>query len=118
MLTGRFPFKPSDDQNETALQIIKKDFLAPSEYNPDVDPALDKIVMRMLEKERFNRYSTASSVMDQLKDYLEGTNHKERVVPVKKKKRKYDSKKNKFIAAIFGVSTTVAISLIIVLALK
>ena len=57
-LTGRRPF-PGDDHAQVALRQISEQPEAPSHLNPDVSPALDRVVARALSREPYGRFRTA-----------------------------------------------------------
>lgn len=65
LLTGNPPFR-SESISGLYMQIASKDPDPPSRLNPDVPEALDRIVLRCLEKRRENRYSTFEEVEDEL----------------------------------------------------
>jgi len=58
MLTGRPPFR-GDSAVAVAYQHVSEPPVKPSSVNPKVSPALDTVVMRALEKDRFGRYQSA-----------------------------------------------------------
>lgn len=66
MLTGVLPFK-ADSSEELARLHQLSDPVLPREHNPDVPPALEKIILKLLAKEPAARYRTA----DQLGHVLE-----------------------------------------------
>ena len=57
-LTGRRPF-PGDDHAQVALRQISEQPEAPSHLNPEVSPALDRVVARALSREPYGRFRTA-----------------------------------------------------------
>ncbi|MCI4659213.1 Stk1 family PASTA domain-containing Ser/Thr kinase [Cryobacterium algoricola] len=58
MLTGRTPFR-GDTPVAVAYQHVSETPVTPSSINPKISPALDVVVMRALEKDRFARYQSA-----------------------------------------------------------
>lgn len=62
LLTGQVPF-----QADTPYAIVHGHIYtepeAPSKVNPDLTPAIDRVVMRALEKDREKRYPTAMAMM-------------------------------------------------------
>lgn len=65
MLTGRVPFT-GDTPVAVAMQHIKVQPLPVKEYNPDVPPAVEAVVMRALEKSPHKRYRSAREMADAL----------------------------------------------------
>jgi serine/threonine-protein kinase len=71
MLTGSPPFS-GESPVAVAYQHVSEIAAPPSAANPDVDLALDRIVMRALEKSPTNRYQTADDLRQDLLRYLQG----------------------------------------------
>ena len=59
LLTGRAPFV-GDRAAAVAYQHISEAAVAPSSLNPRVSPAIDAVVLHSLNKDKFERYQTAS----------------------------------------------------------
>ena len=89
MVTGMLPFTASgpEKNHQIMREIMTKDPIPPSALNPDIDPELEKIILKMLEKDYYSRYSSAESVLDSLIEYLNPSN-KASQNPIIKKKRK------------------------------
>jgi TolB-like protein len=69
MLTGRLPF--AGDRAEAVLYAtVHEPPSPPSRSNADVPPALDRIVLRALEKDRARRYQTAEELAADLREFL------------------------------------------------
>lgn len=65
LFTGQHPF--SGPTSAAAIyNIMQKQVALPSQLNPEVPPALDALVMRMLERDPAQRIATAAEVRDQL----------------------------------------------------
>ncbi|MEO5666459.1 MAG: serine/threonine-protein kinase [Bdellovibrionota bacterium] len=61
LLTQRRLFSHDDDMR--TLQLIREcNVPRPSKYNPSISPALDRIVLKALAKNRSDRYATASEL--------------------------------------------------------
>jgi serine/threonine-protein kinase len=71
LLTCRPPFQ-SHSVADTLLQLMTRPAAPPSTFNPAVDRALDAICLRCLEREPADRYSTASSLAEDLERWLAG----------------------------------------------
>ena len=60
LLTGRPPFL-GDSPVAIAYQHVGEEPPRPSSFNPDIDPALDAVVLHALEKDREARYQDATA---------------------------------------------------------
>jgi len=69
LLTGRVMFRAQNDlQKKVAL--LAKPSNPPSAWNPDVPPAVDAIVLRAVERDPNDRYSSASDMLVDIDNYL------------------------------------------------
>jgi len=66
MLTGRKPFR-GDEKATIADAILHDQPEPPSTYRPDVPDALDRVVLRLLQKDRTRRHATADAVLRELR---------------------------------------------------
>jgi tetratricopeptide (TPR) repeat protein/predicted Ser/Thr protein kinase len=64
-LTGQRPFE-GDSMVETLAQVIQRDPPPPSTLNPLCPQALDRIVLRLLEKDPAKRYQSAEELLEDL----------------------------------------------------
>ena len=62
MLTGRKPFQ-GDEKVSIADAILHGQPEPPSRYQPDVPVAVDRLVLRLLEKDLTRRYATANDLL-------------------------------------------------------
>ena len=69
--TGRVPFD-GDDAISVALKQVNELPVPPSQINPGVDPALERIILRCMEKDAANRFQTAEELRAALNAYLQG----------------------------------------------
>ncbi|MDO4536572.1 MAG: Stk1 family PASTA domain-containing Ser/Thr kinase [Coriobacteriales bacterium] len=69
--TGRVPFD-GDDAISVALKQVNEPPLPPSQINPRVDPALESIILRCMQKNPIERYQSAEELYHVLRDYLSG----------------------------------------------
>ena len=69
--TGKLPFD-GPDAVSVAMMQVKDDPLPPSAVNPDIDPALEDIIMVALSKNPADRFATANDMRMALNDYLAG----------------------------------------------
>jgi serine/threonine-protein kinase len=70
LLTGRRPF-PGDGREEVLAHVLRADLPRPRAVRPDLDPALEAVVLRCLEKDPARRGS-AGELADDLGRWLRG----------------------------------------------
>ena len=71
MLTGRPPFQAASVM-ETLRQVVERDPVPPTRFNPAIDRDLETICLKCLEKRPVNRYASAGALADDLRAYLSG----------------------------------------------
>lgn len=69
MLTGRPPFQ-AESAVDTVLMVLEQDAVPPRMLNPKVDPDLEMIALKCLQKPQDLRYATADALADDLEAYL------------------------------------------------
>ncbi len=69
--TGRVPFD-GDDAISVALKQVNELPVPPSQVNPRVDPALERIILKCMEKDPANRFQTADELRAVLNSYAAG----------------------------------------------
>jgi serine/threonine protein kinase len=69
MLTGRAPFQAASPI-DTVLLVLEQDPPPPRLLNPSVDPDLEMIALKALQKPTDLRYPTAAALADDLEHYL------------------------------------------------
>lgn len=69
LVTGRPPFR-ADSALETVRQVIDHDPVPPRLLNPNIDPVLETICLKCLEKDRAARYPTSEALADDLHRFL------------------------------------------------
>lgn len=69
--TGVVPFD-GDDAISVALKQVNEQPVPPSARNPRVDQALERIILKCMQKDPKNRFQTAEAVFKVLRDYLAG----------------------------------------------
>lgn len=67
--TGKVPFE-GDDAISVALKQVNEEPTPPSQINPMVDPALEAIILRCMQKDPQYRFQTAQELQQVLKEYL------------------------------------------------
>lgn len=72
LLTSRRVFE-RDTELGVLLALMDQPILPPSTHRPDVPPALDRIVMKALERNREDRYASAAEMRADLEEFLRGT---------------------------------------------
>lgn len=70
LLTGQKPF-PGDSPGEIlSRQINRSEFIPPRQHNPDIPPAMEKVILKCLEKDPENRYPFFSVLVRDVKAAL------------------------------------------------
>ncbi|MEE9270665.1 MAG: protein kinase [Candidatus Krumholzibacteria bacterium] len=68
MLTGKLPFE-AERQEALSYLAVNEDARPPSEHNPEIDPALDRMVLKALAKDPGERYQTAQEFEAELREF-------------------------------------------------
>ncbi len=71
-VTGRLPFE-GPDAISVALKQVNELPVPPSTYNPSIDPSFEAIILKALEKDPLNRFTSADEMKATLNSYLNGT---------------------------------------------
>ena len=69
--TGQVPFQ-GDDAISVALKQVNEQPKPPSQLNPAVDPSLESIILKCMQKNPAARFQTADELYHTLRDYLAG----------------------------------------------
>ena len=69
--TGQVPFQ-GDDAITVALKQVNEQPKPPSQLNPNVDPSLEAIILKCMQKDPAARFQTADELNRALRDYLAG----------------------------------------------
>jgi len=69
LLTDRLPFEMPADVSWGSKNLFDKPVSPPSDTNPDVNHALDSIVMKTMEKQADSRYPTAKELLIALENW-------------------------------------------------
>ena len=69
--TGQVPFQ-GDDAISVALKQVNEQPKPPSQLNPNVDPSLEAIILKCMQKDPAARFQTADELFRTLRDYLAG----------------------------------------------
>lgn len=68
MLTGQKPFD-TDNPVSVAVMHMQSKAIPPREVNPDIPPALEKIIMRAMEKDPDKRYQSAADMIKEIEEF-------------------------------------------------
>ena len=69
--TGQLPFD-GPDVVSVAMKQVSEQPVPPRQINPDIDPALEQIIMKAMSKDPMQRYSSATEMKHAIDDYLRG----------------------------------------------
>ena len=69
LLAGEHPFAGLND-GETIRGILASNWPPPSQHAPDIPPTLDRIVLKALSRDRFERHETAAALAEELEEFL------------------------------------------------
>lgn len=72
MLTGRTPFE-GDTPVAVAMKHIQEIPEPPTRYNPRITPALERIILRCMEKDPRDRYRDGNTLAQALESYMRGS---------------------------------------------
>ncbi|OPZ37380.1 MAG: Serine/threonine-protein kinase PrkC [Spirochaetes bacterium ADurb.BinA120] len=72
LVTGRLPYEGSDALAIIHQHIAKKP-LPPSAHNPQIPPAIERVILKLLEKEPVDRYQSAHGLLYDIKMILSGS---------------------------------------------
>ena len=67
MLTGALPF-PGDNPQDVMQGKLGSDPIPPRRFRPDLDPALEEIVLHAIERNPRDRYASAGQILEDLRD--------------------------------------------------
>ena len=68
---GRVPFD-GPDAISVALKQVQEQPIPPSQVNPKVDPSLESIILKCMQKDPADRFASAEDLRHTLNDYLAG----------------------------------------------
>lgn len=89
LLTDQLPFNLNNDLGWGPNDAFNKKVVPPSEINPEVNKALDRIIIKTLEKNPSDRFQNASELLDALERWKPGTD------PVPSRQRLHQSEVSK-----------------------
>jgi len=85
LLAGRTPFEETDTDWDIQEAIVRKKFLSPKKFNPDVQQGLAKIVMRAIEKAPEARYQTVNEMLSEIDNFQSTVQLKSKRKPADRK---------------------------------
>lgn len=71
LMCGRPPFQSPNVMN-TLVQVIKQEPVAPRQFNPKIPVDLETICLKCLQKNRLQRYQSATELANELRCFIEG----------------------------------------------
>jgi serine/threonine protein kinase len=102
LLTGQPPFC-GESPLDTVHQVVSRPPVAPTRLNKDIQPTIEAICLKCLEKEPTARYSTAQELADELERFASARN----LVNLKPKTRPGDrSRQRRIVLASLGAGTS------------
>ena len=69
--TGKLPFD-GPDAISVAMKQVNEEPPLPSDFNPDIDPGLESIIVKAMQKNPADRFATANDMRLALNDFLAG----------------------------------------------
>ena len=75
LLTDQLPYQVDPDLGWSNKAAFEKDPAVPSSWNPEIDPGLEKIVLRCMEKNPAKRYQSAKDLLDALDNWKRPAAH-------------------------------------------
>jgi tetratricopeptide (TPR) repeat protein len=99
LLTNRPPFK-HENVYEILKQVVDEEPRAPRKINPVVDPDLETVVLRCLEKDPRRRYASARELAEDLGRFLAGHPVEARPVSVSYRLRKWVGRRKALATAV------------------
>jgi WD40 repeat protein len=109
LLADRPPFRAATPL-DTVMQVIEREPVRPGSYNPDVDPDLETICLKCLEKEPRKRYGSAEALAEDLDRWLAGEPIRARRATLRERIGKW-ARRRPAVAALLIVSALAALSL-------
>jgi serine/threonine protein kinase len=73
LLTDQLPYKVSDEMGWGPTRAFIEAVTPASSFNPDVNPSLDRIIARCLEKDPAKRFQTAGDLLAALENWKPGS---------------------------------------------
>lgn len=70
-VTGKLPFEGSDAIS-VALKQVQETPVPPSQINPDIDPGLEAIILKAMEKDPLARFESAEEMRNAINSYING----------------------------------------------
>jgi eukaryotic-like serine/threonine-protein kinase len=108
LLTGRPPFRAAT-LTETLRQVVDSEPATPRSLNPGIEPDLDTICLKCLEKDPASRYGSAQEVADELDRFLNQKPILARRATLKERGIKW-IKRNPRVAVLWGVVAATALA--------
>ena len=69
--TGALPFDGPDSVS-VAMKQVSENPIPPTQVNPEIDPSLESVILRAMQKDPANRFATVGDMKHALNDFLAG----------------------------------------------
>jgi WD40 repeat protein len=112
LLAGRPPFR-GDTALDTLLQVMEREPDRPRDLNPGIDPDLETVCLKCLEKDPHRRYGSAEALADDLERWLAGEPVEARPSGAWERTRKW-ARRRPALAALVAVAAGAAVVLLAV----
>ena len=114
LLTDRPPFRGGDVMSQL-MKVLEEEPQRPRTVDARIDPDLETIALKCLEKDKVRRYATAGELADDLDRWLAGEAIRARPASAWYRLRKTVAKRRSVVLGLAGACAAIAVTLAIVL---
>src|SRR5205085_1083529 len=108
LLTGQPPFQ-AETPLDILLQVLEKEPERPRTLQPRLDPDLETICLKCLEKEPPQRYASAEALAEDLERFLDGQPIQARPSTVRERVLKW-IRRRQMVAGLWGLSVAASLA--------